>query len=108
MISLPIVGSMLFTFLSCSEKKQADSVREGSYVEVRAILDRSCMGCHAGGQSPRLVTFEEVQAVAMTGQLLRSLDSTYQKSMPPGAPLPPEEIAAIKLWIQRGMPADTQ
>lgn len=103
-----MVPAVSFGLLACAEDAKPMPVREGSYVEVRAILDRSCMNCHGGGQSPRLVTFEEVRAVAQSGQLMRSLDSLSPKSMPPGAPLPPEELAAIRSWIQNGMPADTQ
>lgn len=103
-----LMGLGSLSLFSCSEEKKAEPVREGSYIEVRAILDRSCMSCHGGGQSPRLVTFEEVKAVAQSGQLMRSLDSMSQKTMPPGAPLPPEELAAIRSWIAQGMPGDNQ
>lgn len=107
-LQILLVPTLALGFMACSQESKPAPVREGSYVEVRAILDRSCMNCHGGGQSPRLVTFEEVRAVAQSGQLMRSLDSLSPKAMPPGAPLPPEELAAIRSWIQKGMPADTQ
>jgi len=104
----------------------ADSIPAPDYASVEAIIARHCLDCHAA-QDPEgqlvLETFETLMkggengAVILPGRsadsrLVQMVEGSLQKEgkkliMPPGKrqKLKPDEIAAIKAWIDLGAPA---
>ncbi len=74
--------------------------------DIQPIIRQNCSvpGCHVpGGTGVGLFEpFAEIKKVADNGKLrARVVD---QGTMPPAGPLPANEIALIRTWIDRGAP----
>ncbi len=113
-----ITKALLFTgLLCCAQPAFAGPEEEYFEVNVRPLLAKRCFDCHGekkqesevrmdvkaavigGGTAGPLVTPGKV-AESRLWQVLQHSDSDVQ--MPPDAKMPPEELAVIKTWIERG------
>lgn len=76
---------------------------------VQPIIQTRCQGCHSGG-TPQggilLTNYDQIKAVATTGQLYGAVSHTGSYTPMPynGAKIPDCEITQIKKWIDDGMP----
>lgn len=73
--------------------------------EITSIMQNKCAtaGCHdatTAAGSVTLVTYAQISAAA--GRINQRC--IIDRTMPPGAPLTPSEIAALKCWISSGTP----
>jgi hypothetical protein len=76
------------------------------------VIDRKCIGCHSGSQSPNLSSHATVMASANMVVVGNPQASTLYRrvadgSMPPGSWLSTAEIKAVNDWIQQGALAVT-
>lgn len=76
---------------------------------VQPIIQARCQGCHSGGapQGGILLTgYDQIKAVAITGQLYGAVSHTGGYTPMPynGAKIPDCEITQIKKWIDDGTP----
>lgn len=74
---------------------------------IRPIVQSSCTGCHSGsfpGGGVALVTFDQIQAMALNGRLLGAIDHQQGYSPMPksAAQLPFCERTVIRKWVQAG------
>jgi hypothetical protein len=87
---------------------------------IQPLLAKRCFGCHGaaktsgldlrtregmlhgGSRGPALVPGR-----ADASRLYRHVAGLEKPSMPPGSPLPAQEVDALKAWIDAGAPADT-
>jgi mono/diheme cytochrome c family protein len=76
--------------------------------DIKSILDKSCVSCHAGDAAAdgvKLTTLDEIKASGHIDDLVPSVKGEGKKRMPPtGAPLPAEEIAMVEKWVAAGTP----
>lgn len=110
---------LLFTFSSCTYDKAAnnefdalacDTTNIRFSVEIKNILDASCLSCHAdaavdgGGYS--LDSYEEVKNYVDQKRFLESIERPGSNYMPRGraARLSTCKINQIKSWINKGAP----
>lgn len=104
------------TFFSCSYKNEedlygvvvCDTANVRYNVEIKNILQASCLNCHGGtaatGGGVQLGDYASVKSVADNGWLLDALTRTIN-TMPKGTgKLPNCKIAEIRAWIQKGAP----
>jgi len=75
----------------------------------RSFLTRWCTSCHAAGLAdgqrygaPLGMDFDTYQGFLQHQQ--RALSATTSRSMPPGATVPTEEVAAFEEWVGCGSP----
>lgn len=75
------------------------------FTDVKSIIALRCAtaGCHNSGTAAGgavLETYDQIRSLA--GRITQRVIT--DKTMPPGAPLSPDEIATIKCWINSGTP----
>jgi hypothetical protein len=83
--------------------------------DVAALLRARCSSCHgslpSGGAPSALVSRADLLAPAPAGGRFADRSLVRMKSvlapMPPGAPLPPAELAPFEAWVMAGLPAGT-
>ncbi len=82
---------------------------------ARSILENRCLNCHGQAQTSGL-DLRQIDTIAKGGKrgpaivpgsaesslLYKAVAHTGELQMPPGKPLPAEEIAAIRAWIDAG------
>src|SRR5439155_20699269 len=86
--------------------------------QIQPILARNCYGCHGDGKTSGFDARSRdgllrggsrgpalVPGRADASRLYRYIAGLEKPAMPPGGPLLPAEIAAIKAWIEAGAPA---
>lgn len=67
---------------------------------IKSLLDSKCNACHkAGGTPPDLTTYALAKAEGAS-----SLATIEDGSMPPGKPLPDDQKALFKNWVDAGYP----
>ena len=84
---------------------------------ARAVLEKRCLACHGQARTSGLDlrSLESAQKGGKRGPaivpgraaeslLLRAVQRDGDLKMPPGAPLPAEEVAALRAWIDSGAP----
>ena len=86
--------------------------------QVRPILETRCFGCHGGQPTVqaglRLTSREAMLQGGRQGPavdpedpasslLIRAIEYAGPK-MPPGGPLPPEQVAVLTRWVEQGAP----
>ena len=86
--------------------------------QVRPILETRCFGCHGGQPTVqaglRLTSREAILQGGRQGPavdpespasslLIRAINYAGPK-MPPGGPLPPEQVAVLTRWVEQGAP----
>ena len=86
--------------------------------QVRPILETRCFGCHGGQPTVqaglRLTSREAILQGGRRGSavdpenpasslLIRAIQYAGPK-MPPGGPLPPEQVAVLTRWVEQGAP----
>ena len=79
--------------------------------EPLAILEKRCLACHNDQAKVAGLDLSSFEAARIGGALVPG-DSAASKlylrvskgEMPPGQPLPPEEVAALEAWIAQGAP----
>lgn len=81
------------------------STVNAKFTDVMPIITSRCAsgGCHntasaAGGIV--LETYDQIKT--MSGRINQRV--IVERTMPPGTPLPPNEIAILKCWINSGVP----
>jgi hypothetical protein len=89
-----------------------------SVPDAVSTLRRECIGCHGEGQTLAKLDLRSREAALRGGQrgpslvpgnagdslLVRALEGRGLAQMPPGKPLPAEQVAAIRRWIDEGAP----
>jgi len=85
--------------------------------KVMPVLQKSCWGCHSGASAPNGLHLDSREGLLKGGQrgpaievghpekslLLAVLERTHERvKMPPGDPLPADQIAAISQWVKEG------
>lgn len=77
--------------------------------DAKAVLARRCLGCH--NSSARVAGLSLADRESATRAITaadparaRLLLRVVAKQMPPGNPLPPEEIANLRQWLEAGAP----
>lgn len=83
--------------------------------DVQAIVEARCASCHSApprfGAPMALTTLEAMHASAVTDPARHVYEVVGQRihdaarPMPPGAPLPADELAVLDAWIAAGAPA---
>src|SRR6266576_4434615 len=82
---------------------------------ARAILENRCLNCHGQAQTSGL-DLRQIDTITKGGKrgpaivpgsaeqslLYKAVAHTGDLQMPPGKPLPAEEIEAIRAWIEAG------
>ncbi len=79
--------------------------------EPLAILEKRCLGCHNAQAAMAGLDLTSREAAQAAGALSAG-DAASSKlfvrvskgEMPPGSPLPSEEVAALRAWIEQGAP----
>lgn len=69
------------------------------------IMQTSCTGCHTGaspGGGITLANYSNVQALALNGSLINSLQGTGVSQMPKGGSLSACRIRQFEIWINNG------
>src|SRR5262245_52508772 len=100
--------------VAASARADQDSARLAA--AAKAVLTKSCARCHAGGQSEGGIGFildakqlvERKKVIAGDAAKSRLFKKVQAGEMPPEDEKPrptPEEIAALKAWIDAGAPA---
>src|ERR1700676_1884798 len=83
---------------------------------ARAILENRCLNCHGQAQTSGL-DLRQIETIAKGGKrgpaivpgnaeqslLYKAVAHTGDLQMPPGKPLPADEIASIRAWINAGV-----
>jgi hypothetical protein len=79
---------------------------------IRPTLETNCRGCHTGGsdynKNVDVTTYEGVQRVAQSGQLLGAISHAYGYTAMPfnAGKLDDCTIAKFRIWISKGAPND--
>jgi mono/diheme cytochrome c family protein len=106
---------LIFTNISCTYNKEeelyglaCDTSNVRYSVEIKNILNASCLGCHSGSASAgagiKLDAYENIKFYVDQNVFLESMtrETNY---MPKGAPrLSSCKIDQIKSWINKGAP----
>lgn len=106
--------NLLYTWMSQGAQNNACQAECDTNVftfsgAVRPIIQARCQGCHSGG-APQggisLTNYDQVKAVALTGQLYGAVSHTGNYTPMPygGAKIPDCEITQIRKWIEDGTP----
>ena len=103
---------------SCTEQELPNTSEEVlcesqnyNYSDVKAVIDASCIGCHAEGGEAESVgiftSYEGLEAVLSTSStnFISVIKSTNEETrMPPAANLPETDIQKIECWIAAALP----
>jgi hypothetical protein len=106
-LSLSLLSTTLAVFLHATDTSSAEA--------VKAILEKRCLTCHGQAQTSGL-DLRSIDGIKKGGKrgpaivphhaeqslLYRAVTRTGDLKMPPGAPLPAGEIAALRIWIEQG------
>jgi hypothetical protein len=75
-------------------------------VNVEPVIKAKCTGCHSGGQSPNLTTYQNVKNATQNGDLICRIDQTpgvaCGRVMPPSGSMSKQTIDMIILWQTQG------
>jgi len=88
--------------------------------DVLPLLQRECLSCHRGSAAPGGYSLESgerllaggrkgravVPGKPREGTLLRYLTGELKPQMPPGKPLPLDQVAVLRRWIEEGARID--
>jgi uncharacterized membrane protein len=94
--------------ISCSTPKKTATVEEAcaspapSYTAaIKGIIESKCSvdGCHSNGKGDFRV-FENLKHEADEGEIMKMV--VTKKVMPPGNPLPADQIKLINCWLKDG------
>jgi hypothetical protein len=112
-----LLGALLSSHLA------AQQTPVSYYNEIRPILQRSCQGCHHPGAKMSGLVLTEYEGMLQGGQkngpavrpraadqspILAYLSGKNEPRMPMGGePLPDDQIALIRRWIEQGAADDT-
>ena len=100
--------------------QQAEAEAEAAFFEdqVRPILETRCFGCHGGQPTVQAGLRLTSRAAILQGGrrgpavdledpesslLIRAINYAGPE-MPPGGPLPPEQVALLNRWVTQGLP----
>jgi WD40 repeat protein len=89
--------------------------------EVLPVLNRECLSCHRGSAAPGGYSLESAERLFAGGRhgravvpgkpaqstLLKYLTGELKPQMPPGKPLPLDQVAVVRRWIEEGARIDT-
>ncbi len=118
--SMRILGPLLFVILFAAPLRAADV----DYVrDIKPLLEKHCYSCHSGLRQKSGLRVDHISflheggdrgpAIAETAAespLLQALDGTGDIEVMPleAKPLPADEIAKIKAWLEAGAPAPNE
>ena len=126
---ISLSGAVLFSailfFNSCFYDKSeqqypavtCDTTNVSYSIDITAILDASCQGCHKGASSSSgidLYNYSTIKALALDGKYVYgsllsavSFEGGNPNPMPQGAnKLPDCDVNKIRAWVNRGAPGD--
>ncbi|NDP27127.1 MAG: hypothetical protein GZ087_06845 [Flavobacterium sp.] len=98
------VTSMVSCTSSTYEEISAPVTNPTYTANVEPVIKANCTGCHSGGQSPNLTTYEYVKNATQNGDLICRIDQTQAcgRVMPPSGPMSKQTIDMIILWQTQG------
>ena len=112
-----ITTSFFIALLSPLALPSAASATDATYSQVTPILQKNCLACHSAAAKMGGLVMESYDSLMKGGthgvsivpgkseqsRIVQMLEGKVQPRMPFGGnPLPPDEIAAIKAWIDVG------
>ena len=110
-------GSAFLQFLLGCALSSGALYGTASSEATRAIFEKRCFNCHGDAQTSgldlrRLETIRKggargpaiVAGKADQSLLFQAVARVGKLQMPPGKPLPPDEVASIRQWINEGAP----
>ena len=126
---ISLSGAVLFCvilfFNSCFYDKSeqqypavtCDTTNVSYSIDITAILDASCLGCHKGASSSSgidLYNYSTIKALALDGKYVYgsllsavSFEGGNPNPMPQGAnKLPDCDVKKIRAWVNRGAPGN--
>ena len=78
-------------------------VTNPTYVaNVKPVITANCTGCHSGGQSPNLATYDQLKTAIVDGNVICKIDGSCGSIMPTSGKMPQGTIDMIKLWTANG------
>lgn len=75
------------------------------FADVKIIVSAKCAtaGCHNAGSAAGGIALETYDQIKIKADRINQR-VLVEKTMPPGSPLSPAEVAVIKCWINSGLP----
>jgi uncharacterized membrane protein len=104
-VATALIGSIVI-YLAPSGSAQANAVTTATIDEVKAIIDRRCVPCHAPnsrlmGMAPKNLSLETIESIESNANLIY-VQSVQQKIMPVGnvTEMTDGERETIRVWFE--------